>query len=187
MTPIAPTQRCECGAVEGAPPQKAESRQSGAESVTAAPLAFEPCVAALSARAAGKHEGQFVFARRCRSGPSGAPVIIRRTASLDRQDVVARHVLRAVDPLQHEHVQDVRILGLLVHSWKLRRETARASNAYFKSIELRQFGFRKSTRRIHRESARPKAAAQRLARTWAREYIPKSQGIIKAMVGRLVC
>ena len=36
--------RCECGAVEGVPPQKAESRQSGAELVTAAPLAFEPCV-----------------------------------------------------------------------------------------------------------------------------------------------
>jgi hypothetical protein len=33
-----------------------------------------------------------------------------------------------VDPLQHEHVQDVRMLDLLVHSWKLRRETARASN-----------------------------------------------------------
>jgi hypothetical protein len=57
-------------------------------------------------------------------------------------DVVARHVLRAVDRLQHEHVQNVRILGLLVHSSKLRRETAGASNAYFESIELRRFGFR---------------------------------------------
>ena len=48
---------------------------------------------------------------------------------LDRRDVAARHVLRAVDPLQHQHVQDVRILGLLIHSSKLTRETARASNA----------------------------------------------------------
>jgi hypothetical protein len=69
---------------------------------------------------------------------------------------------------------------LLVHSSKLRRETARASNAYFESIDLRRFGFRiDPTDRPRERSA--EGWAGRLARTWAREYIDELQGVIKAM------
>src|ERR1700733_2693400 len=51
--------------------------------------------------------------------------------------LVTRHVLRAVDSLEHKHVEDIRILDLLVHGSKLRREIAGASNASFESIDLR--------------------------------------------------
>jgi hypothetical protein len=59
---------------------------------------------------------------------------------------------------------------LLVHSSKLRRETARASNAYFESIELRRFGFR-----IDPTDRPRKRPAEGLRRAnwpeWARENV----------------
>ena len=123
-------------------PQRAESRQSGAESVTAAPLALRPCVERdLRERRGGMKVDS---CSPCAADPASAanqrPLGEQRR--FDRQDVVTRHVLRAVDSLEHKHVEDVRILGLLVHSSKLRRETARASNVYFELIDLRRFEIR---------------------------------------------
>src|ERR1700722_1830959 len=136
-------------------PQRAESRQSGAESVTAAPLAFEPCVERDLREPRGSMKVDTCSPDVADPAPSAHQRRFGEQRRLDREGVVTRHVLRAVDPLQHEHVEDVRILGLLVHSSKLRRETARASNAYFESIDLRRFGFRiDSTDRARRSSRR---------------------------------
>jgi hypothetical protein len=68
---------------------------------------------------------------------------------------------------------------LLVHSSKLRRETARASNAYFESIDLRRFGFRiDPTNRPRKRSAEGCGAG---------EYVHELQGVIKAIdVGLVV-
>src|ERR1700728_5452476 len=81
------------------PPQRAESRQLGAESVTAAPLAFEPCVERYL-----RERRRSMKVDSCSPGAADpAPAAHQRRFGeqrrLDRQDVVARHVLRAVDPL----------------------------------------------------------------------------------------
>jgi hypothetical protein len=76
---------------------------------------------------------------------------------------VAGHILRAVDPLEHEHVQGVRIVGFLDHGWKLTPETARASNAYSENLAA---SIRISNRYERKETAKaigPKAAMPRLA------------------------
>jgi hypothetical protein len=123
-------------------PQRPESGQSDAEPVTAAPLAFEPCIERCLRERRRSMKVDSCSLGAADPAPATHQRRFREQRRLDRQDIVARHVLCAVDPLQHEHVKDVRILSLLVHSWKLRRETGRVSNAYFESIELRRFGFR---------------------------------------------
>jgi hypothetical protein len=123
---------------------------SGAKSVTAALLAFEPCVERYLRERRGSMKVDSCSPGAADPAPAAHQRRFGEQRRLDRQDVVARHVLRAVDPLEHEHVQDVRILGLLIHSSKLRRETARASNAYFESIDCADSDF-ESIRWIDRE------------------------------------
>ena len=61
---------------------------------------------------------------------------------LEGQDLVARHVLRAVEPLDHEHAQGVWIVGCMGHGAKLRREAPGRVQRTSESIERRRFGFR---------------------------------------------
>jgi hypothetical protein len=89
------TQRCECGAVEGVRPQRAESRQSGAESITAALLAFEPRIERCLRERRGSMKVDSCSLGAADPAPAAHQRPFGEQRRLDRQDIVTRHVLRA--------------------------------------------------------------------------------------------
>src|SRR5271157_6594719 len=116
------------------------SSQSGLEHVAAAPLAAEPLL-------------QFDLGdwrRRVQVDPrppcaADAPPAayqseILEEGRLDRQDVIARHVSSAVDPLEHQNLEERRVVRFLGHRPKLRRGKSLASNECSESILSIRFG-----------------------------------------------
>ena len=94
---------------------KAGRLRSGAELVSAAPLAIEPFLE-LDLR---DWPGRVQVDPLTRRAPDAAPPAHKRQIleerRFDRQDVKSRHVLGAVDPFEHENLKKGRVVRLRGH------------------------------------------------------------------------
>ncbi len=107
---------------------KAGRLRSGAELVSAAPLAIEPFLE-LDLR---DRPGRVQVDPLTRQGPDPTPPTHQRQIieerRFDREDVESGHVLGAVDPFEHENLKKGRVVGIWGHGPELRRKNRRASN-----------------------------------------------------------
>src|SRR5271165_5553066 len=114
-------------------PPEARSSQSGTEHVAAAPLAAEP----LLEFDLGDWRRRVQVDPRPPCAADAPPATyqseILEEGRLDRQDVIARHVSSAVDPLEHQNLEERRVVRFLGHRPKLRRGKSLASNEYSES------------------------------------------------------
>src|SRR5208337_4490148 len=116
------------------------SSQSGPEHVAAAPLAAE----ALLQFHLGDWRRRVQVDPRPPCAADTPPAAyegeILEEGRLDRQDVIARHVPGAVDPLEHQNLEERLVVRLLRHRPELRRGKSRASNERSESILSIRFG-----------------------------------------------
>ena len=109
-------------------PPKAGRLRSGAELVSAAPLAIEPFLE-LDLR---DQPGRVQVDPLTPQGPDATPPAHNRRIleerRFDRQDVKSGHVPGAVDPFEHENLKKGRVVCVRGHGPKLRRKNSVASN-----------------------------------------------------------
>ncbi len=107
---------------------KAGRLRSGAELVSAAPLAIEPFLE-LDLR---DRPGRVQVDPPTPQGPDATPPTHKRQIieerRFDRQHVKSRHVLGAVDPFEHENLKKGYVVHVRVHEPELRRKSSFTSN-----------------------------------------------------------
>src|SRR5271166_3087972 len=125
-----------------APSLSPEERSSGSgpEHVAAAPLTAEP----LLQFDLGDWRRRVQVDPRLPSAADAPPAAyegeILEESRLDRQDVIARHVSGAIDPVEHQNLEERRVVRFLGHRPELRRGKSLASNECSESILSIRFG-----------------------------------------------